>query len=69
VALDLAIVELMTGVTKKWAKQRKAEERSKRAVANRRDLFTRARWTIKEAAYEVMETAYPGSTEADHLTA
>lgn len=56
--LDLAIVELMTGVTKKWAKQRKAEERSKRAVANRRDLFTRARWTIKEAAYEVMETAY-----------
>lgn len=56
--LDLAITDLVTDVTKKWAKQRKAEERSKRAIANRRQVFTRARWTIKSAAYKYMETAY-----------
>jgi hypothetical protein len=58
VELDVAISEMVTGVTKKWAKQRKTEERSKRATANRRFVFTRARWTIKDAAYEIMETAY-----------
>jgi len=58
VELDLAISELVTRVTKKWAKQRKTEERSKRAAANRRFVFTRARWTIKDAAYEYMEKAY-----------
>ena len=56
--LDLAITEMVTGVTKKWAKQRKAEERSKRATANRKYVFRSARWTIKDAAYEYMETAY-----------
>ena len=56
--LDLAINEMVTGVTKKWAKQRKTEERSKRAIANRRYVFRSARWTIKDAAYEYMETAY-----------
>jgi len=58
VELDLAITEMVTGVTKKWAKQRKAEERSKRATANRKYVFRSARWTIKDAAYEYMETAY-----------
>ena len=56
--LDLAITEMVTGVTKKWAKQRKTEERSKRAIANRRYVFKVARWTIQDAAYEYMETAY-----------
>jgi hypothetical protein len=58
VELDLAITELVTGVTKKWAKQRKAEERSVRAATNRRYVFKEARWTIKDAAYQYMEMAY-----------
>jgi DNA topoisomerase VI subunit B len=52
------IRELVTGVTKKWAKQRKAEERSAAAAANRRYVFKAARYTIKDAAYEIMEAAY-----------
>jgi len=56
--LALAIRELVTGVTKKWAKQRKAEERSAAAAVNRRYVFKPARYTIKDAAYEVMKTAY-----------
>lgn len=56
--LDHAITELVTGVTKKWAKQRKAEERSAAAAANRRYVFRPTRYTIKEAASEIMETAY-----------
>jgi DNA topoisomerase VI subunit B len=56
--LALAIRELVSGVTRKWAKQRKAEERSAAAAANRRYIFRPARYTIKDAAYEIMETAY-----------
>ena len=56
--LDLAINELVTDVTKKWANQRKAEERSRRAADNRKYIFRSARYTIKDAAYEIMETAY-----------
>lgn len=58
VELDQAITELVTGVTKKWAKQRKAEERSAAAAANRRYVFRPARYTIKDAAFEIMESAY-----------
>ena len=58
VDLAVAITELVTGVTKKWAKQRKAEARSAAAAANRRYIFRPARYTIKEAASEIMETAY-----------
>jgi hypothetical protein len=58
VELDLAITEMVTGVTKKWAKQRKTEERSKRAIANRRYVFKVARSTIRDAAFGYMETAY-----------
>jgi DNA topoisomerase VI subunit B len=57
-ALASEIRDLVTGVTKKWAKQRKAEERSAAAAANRRSVFTLARYTIKDAAYEIMEAAY-----------
>lgn len=56
--LDHAISDLVTGVTRKWAKQRRTEERSKRATANRRHVFRAARWTIKDAAYDCMERAY-----------
>lgn len=56
--LDEAITGAVTGVTKKWAKQRKAEERRASAALRRRDVWSRSRWTIKEAAAEVMEEAY-----------
>lgn len=56
--LDFAITELVTGVTKKWTKQRKAEERSAAAAVNRRYVFRPSRYTIKDAAAEIMETAY-----------
>src|SRR5262249_38519699 len=47
------------GVTKKWAKQRKAEERQRSARARRQEVFTRSvRVTLKEAANEVMAAAY-----------
>jgi len=58
VELDLAITGVVTSVTKKWATQRKREERSRRAAANRKYVFRAARWTIKDAAYEIMEPAY-----------
>ena len=48
------------GVTKDWAKQRKAEERRASAAANREAKLTRASdyYNFKSAAYEVMEEAY-----------
>lgn len=55
-----AIIELVEGVTAKWAKQRKAEERERSARLRRDDRFAvRYRPTsLKEAAYSVMEAAY-----------
>ena len=53
-----AIINAIEGVTKKWAKQRKAEERAASAYLNRRAAMTRRRTvTIKEAAWQVMESA------------
>ena len=64
-------------MTKKWAKQRKAEERSTRLRPPTASyIFRPARYTIKEAAYEIMETAYleasgngqlPGQRPPDHV--
>lgn len=54
-----AIIDAIEGVTKKWAKQRKAEERAASAYLNRRAAMTRSRAvTIKDAAWEIMESAY-----------
>ena len=53
-----AIIGAVQGVTKKWAKQRKAEERRASAEANRRIVMTMRRYTIKDAAWDVMEEAY-----------
>ena len=54
-----AIIGAVQGVTKKWAKQRKKEEREKSARLNRRYAMTRVhRTTVKDAAWEVMEEAY-----------
>jgi hypothetical protein len=50
---------LIEGVTAKWAKQRKAEERNASARARRDDAMIRLRrTTVKEAAKRVMADAY-----------
>jgi hypothetical protein len=54
-----AIINAVRAVTGPWAKQRKAEEREAAAVARRRDAFIRSRRvTVKDAAYDGMETFY-----------
>jgi hypothetical protein len=54
-----SIIAAVQGVTKRWAKQRKAEERHAHARANRADaLRRRNRVTVKDAAWEIMERAY-----------
>jgi hypothetical protein len=53
------IIDAVLGVTKKWAKQRKAEERCLHSVLNRRQALVRsARVTIKDAAWQCMRDAY-----------
>ncbi len=54
-----AIINAVQCVTKKWAKQRKLEERTRSASINRRYAMTRSNHTsIKEAAWQIMERAY-----------
>jgi hypothetical protein len=54
-----AIAAAVTKATAGWAKQRKAEERDRSRLLNRRTYFLRIRQTsAKEAAYAVMEKAY-----------
>jgi hypothetical protein len=53
------IIDLVRGVTKKWTKQRKAEERETAARSRRREALVRSRrMTIKDAAWEVIPAAY-----------
>jgi DNA topoisomerase 6 subunit A-like protein len=57
--LSVKITEAVNGVTKTWAKQRKAEERRANARDRRLDAICRSRGTtLKEAAYSVMADAY-----------
>jgi hypothetical protein len=54
-----AIIGGIEAVTKKWAKQRKAEERESSRAFRRRDVLTRIRrLTIRDAAFDIMEQAY-----------
>jgi hypothetical protein len=54
-----AIINAVRGVTAKWAKQRKREEREASAGARRREGLIRSRRvTLKKAAYEAMDAAY-----------
>jgi len=54
-----ALIDAITGVTKKWTKQRKREERERSAAFNRRYfLIRRQTVSIKEAAWQVMEEAF-----------
>jgi hypothetical protein len=64
------IIGAVQGVTKKWAKQRKAEERHAVAQLNRYDAMTRRRSvTIREAAFAIMEEAYLKASANDTLPA
>ena len=54
-----AIIGAVEGVTKKWAKQRRREEREASAALNRRAAMTRRpHVSVKDAAWWVMEKAY-----------
>jgi hypothetical protein len=53
-----SIIGDITFVTKKWTRQRKSEERHANARRRRAQVFTRSRYTIRDAAWEVMEAAY-----------
>jgi hypothetical protein len=65
-----AILDAVTGVTKKWATQRKAEERRASSEARRREaLVPSFRITIKDAAWEVMEEAYLKASNDGHYPA
>jgi len=56
--LDQALTTAVTSVTKKWAKQRKAEERHASAESRRRYAMTARAVTIRDVAFDVMEAAY-----------
>jgi hypothetical protein len=59
------------GVTKDWAKQRRAEERHASATANRRARLIRASdyYNFKSAAFEIMEKAYMAASANGTLPA
>jgi hypothetical protein len=64
------ITNLVCAVTKKWAKQRKAEERESSARLRRSQAFNRSyRETIKDVAWEVMESAYMKASSSGKLPA
>jgi DNA topoisomerase VI subunit B len=64
------LLEAVEGVTKRWAKTIKAEERNASARAHRLDRLCRSRTvSIKEAAYDVMEEAYMAASDSDTLPA
>jgi hypothetical protein len=63
-----AINGAVRAVTKDWAKQRKAEERDRNAVFNRRVRLVRSsRFTIRDAAFLVMEEAYLAASDNGKL--
>jgi hypothetical protein len=64
------IINLVTSATKKWTKQRRAEDRRTSARWRRAEIFDRpARWTQKDAAWDVMEEAYMKASANDTLPA
>jgi hypothetical protein len=67
-----AIADLVKGGTKRWAEQRKAEERHARAKANRNDrivYFRVRKTTTKDVAYDVMRRAYLDASTGGTLPA
>jgi hypothetical protein len=63
-----SIIGDITAVTKRWTKQRKAEER-KASAAQRRPYLYRRRDTIKDAAWDTMEAAYLKTSDNGALPA
>jgi hypothetical protein len=64
------IIDAIQGVTKKWAKVRKAEEREEARRYRRSEYMTRPlRETIKEVAWEVMVAAYRKASANETLPA
>jgi hypothetical protein len=66
-----AIADLIEGVTEKWAKQRKAEERDRSARARRADRLIRRERprSLKDTAASVMEQAYMAASANGTLPA
>src|SRR5262249_17378514 len=67
-----AIADLVRSGTKRWADQRKAEERHPRARANRDNRlvhFKVRKVTIKDVAYKVMRRAYMDASSNGTLPA
>ena len=65
-----AVIGAVEGVTKRWAKQRKKEERDESARANRQYVMMRRRdVTIREAAWQIMQDAYMKASANDTLPA
>jgi hypothetical protein len=65
-----AIIGAVQGVTKKWTKQRKAEERERSAALNRRyAMTTRRTVSIRDAAYWTMGDAYNKASSNGRLPA
>ncbi len=64
-----AIIGAVQGVTKKWSKQRKAEERKASREAYRYERMTCRRITIKDVAWDVMEEAYMKASADGRLPA
>jgi hypothetical protein len=64
------IIAAVEGVTRKWAKQRKREERESSAASNRFYAMTRrCHVSIKEAAWQIMEQAYMKASASGTLPA
>jgi len=64
------IIGAVQGVTKKWAKQRRREERDAAAATNRRYVMTRQRSvSIRDAAFSIMERAYLKASASGRLPA
>jgi hypothetical protein len=53
-----SIIGDVTAVTRKWTKQRKAEERRASAASRRNVIYRRSRVTARGAAWQVMQSAY-----------
>jgi len=66
-----AIADLIEGVTEKWAKQRKTEERDSSARLRRNDrlVYYVRPISLKESAYRVMRQAYMAASANDTLPA
>lgn len=64
------IIGSIERVTRKWAKQRKAEERHESAKANRRRAMVRSnRTTAVDAAFQTMEEAYNAASDNGNYVA